>query len=229
MKKIIALLLVILIAFAVTACGADSDTSISDIDKNSSVDTGNEKKKSSGALTVKDVMSAPVSAESDFTGCKDDEGNGGISLYSGTDEVVVVPETIDGETITFVRQYCFSNRTTDKAIRFPDTIEYFEDCACALNENIEIVIMGKGTKSIGEGAFLQCKSLKEVVLNEGLESIDTLAFVNCDSLKSIHIPESVTTIEYGAFPSDLEFTIFGKAGSFLEQYAQENSIKFVAE
>ncbi|MEE0265608.1 MAG: leucine-rich repeat domain-containing protein [Acutalibacteraceae bacterium] len=241
MKKLLAVLMIGILAVSCTACGEDSSTD--DTTGNSKTSTSDKADKSedeaeendkadSGEITVEALLNHEETAASDFTPAVDyeDESKWGIIGYEGTDDIVVVPETIDGETITFVGKYCFANRSVEKAIVFPDTVEKFEECACSLNEKVETVVLGANTKTIGNGAFIQCNSLKEVKLNDGLETICTQAFSMCKNLKSIYIPESVTTIEYGAFTMiEDSVVIHGKAGSAAEEYAKSENIQFVAE
>ena len=88
------------------------------------------------------------------------------------------------------------------------------------------------TGTIEEAALYGC-NLKEVNLGSGIKSIEQGAFVSCDSLKSIHIPENVEKlydVRFGISTNgDFDFTIYGKSGSAAETYAKENDITFIAE
>ena len=55
--------------------------------------------------------------------------------------------------------------------------------------------------SIGNGAFIWCRSLTSITFAEGskLTSIGEFAFYNCSNLTSITIPSSVTSIGKFAF------------------------------
>ena len=54
-------------------------------------------------------------------------------------------------------------------------------------------------------------------------------FTDCTSLQEVHIHEGVTVISDSAFKNCSNLTIYGKAGSYAEQYAQQYDIPFVAE
>ena len=56
-----------------------------------------------------------------------------------------------------------------------------------------------------------------------------MSFWNCYGLENINIPESVTTITDPVFINPDSITIHGKKGSYAEEYAKEESIKFAAE
>ena len=58
---------------------------------------------------------------------------------------------------------------------------------------------GYPVKSIGGGAFKNCKLMTSVVIPEGVTSIGGSAFSGCWSLTTIVIPEGVTTIEAYTF------------------------------
>ena len=85
-----------------------------------------------------------------------------------------------------------------------------------------------GVKTIGYGAFLNCTSLTEVSLPETATSIGTYAFKGCTNLEKIVIPASVTSINANSFTGCDKLTIYGKAGSYAETYANANSISFTA-
>jgi len=65
----------------------------------------------------------------------------------------------------------------------------FEDC-----ENLPLVSLGSGLKSIGERAFSGCSSLTSIIIPDSVTSIGNWAFSGCSSLTSIIIPDSVTTM-----------------------------------
>ena len=71
--------------------------------------------------------------------------------------------------------------------------------ASPFNGAFTSVTFGPGVTSIGNYAFLNCRSIKTVVLSEGITSIGASAFSGCTGITRIHLPESVTTIGVSAF------------------------------
>ena len=61
------------------------------------------------------------------------------------------------------------------------------------------ITIPESVKSIGDCAFLSCKSLNSIHLPESVKSIGDSAFSGCKSLISIHLPESVNSIGNEAF------------------------------
>ena len=131
--------------------------------------------------------------------------NAKLTGYSGTETAVKTPQRIDGFSVTAIDNYTFRNNT-----------------------NINKVTVSGGVKTIGYGAFLNCTSLTEVSLPETATSIGTYAFKGCTNLEKIVIPASVTSINANSFTGCDKLTIYGKAGSYAETYANANSISFTA-
>ena len=61
------------------------------------------------------------------------------------------------------------------------------------------VTIPNSVTSIGKGAFSYCESLTSVTIPNGVTSIGLGAFYSCSSLTSVTIPNSVTSIGYRAF------------------------------
>jgi len=81
--------------------------------------------------------------------------------------------------------------------------------------------------SIGDWAFDYCDGLTNVIIPASVTSIGICAFECCTGLTSVTIPDSVTSIGSSAFYGDT-LTIYGYAGSYAEEYADENDIPFIA-
>ncbi len=99
-----------------------------------------------------------------------------ITKYIGLDEVVVIPEKIEGMQVIGVDKFAFYQCDFVKTIVLPEGMTY-----------------------IGEHAFEECASLVAVKLPETLMRIDRCAFNHCASLQSIIIPENVDYIGDYAF------------------------------
>ena len=67
------------------------------------------------------------------------------------------------------------------------------------NQNIKSYVIPSSVTSIGDSAFLGCRSLSEIVIPSSVTSIGDGAFLGCRSLSEIVIPSSVTSIGDGAF------------------------------
>ena len=67
------------------------------------------------------------------------------------------------------------------------------------NQNIKSYVIPSSVTSIGDSAFLWCRSLSEIVIPSSVTSIGDCAFYGCFSLSEIVIPSSVTSIGGSAF------------------------------
>lgn len=236
MRKFISLVLVALMLFMCSACGGGEDNPSGTNPSTDNPGTSSSETGSTGdntdspvtSITIADVKNHAVSPDSDFF-C-DDDGSGGLVLveYLGSDDIVVIPETINGKPIVTIRQLVFANSSI-KGIKISNSVTTIEKGAFGSNSNLEIVVCGTGLKTIGEAAFQRCSSLREVELNDGLENIGKLAFSYSEALKSIVIPESVKEINSSFYGMAGDFKIIGKAGSVAETYAASASITFEAK
>ncbi|MBD9049498.1 MAG: hypothetical protein EGR46_11250 [Ruminococcus sp.] len=130
--------------------------------------------------------------------------------YLGSDTDLVVPEKIDGKTVTMLARGAFYNQANLKSITLPKTLTYIKGCA-----------------------FWGCTSLESVVIPDGVSTIEEYAFAECYSLKSVTIPKSVTSIgDRFFFLLNSDITIYGYEGSYAQNYVNSytdsNKLKFVA-
>ena len=92
-----------------------------------------------------------------------------------------------------------------------------------------LCVVPKHVKSIAPWAFEDCQGLTEVKLPEGLKSIGYNAFSICRNLQELIVPASVTEIGsqlFGSFGLRENFRLRVFAGSYAEEYAKENNLKF---
>lgn len=235
MKKIFCLVLSLIIIASLASCGGNSDTPTSSEENGNSNLAAEQQDGNDIEITVENVMAHEVSPESDFEttiaygygeALSDiDESNSVvITGYTGNDDIVVIPETIDGKSVVAIDGYAFGTEETKvKAVKLSNSVELIQRVAFVNNKSTEIVVCGNGLKTIEKEAFWFCENLREVVLDDGLESIEKSAFQYTD-ITEITIPESVTEIGDGAF--DYEIKIKGKEGSAAEEYAKNREITF---
>ncbi len=88
-------------------------------------------------------------------------------------------------------------------------------------------IFPANTQIIDEQAFYGI-SAYSVKLPNTIISIGSKAFSNCPNLAFIYIPETCTDIAIDAFDSTSDLTIYGKVGSYAEQFASKRGFKFIA-
>ena len=144
-----------------------------------------------------------------------------VRLYNRSAKSLAIGNGIDkiGE-----KSFCGFNELEN--VSLPSSVKTIERRAFYQCVNLENVTFSNGLESIGKEAF-QSTKLKNVVLPDGLKEIGEYAFKSNYDLKSIFIPSSVTTIGKGAFASCSGLTIKGYAGSYAQEYAYANNIKFM--
>lgn len=92
-------------------------------------------------------------------------------------ECMVIPDEIEGHTITSISEYAFAN-------------SYLQS---------SLVVVPRTVALIGENAFETVNDLCDVILEEGVLEIGDNAFMGCWSMQSITIPSSIKKIGINPF------------------------------
>ena len=232
MKKIIAWILTAVLLLSLCACGGKNTQAgeTKDQTDTQSVQSGNEQNGSeqnkdddeTQRLSVDAVQNAPETDADEFDYDVTDDGVE-ITNYNGDGGIVVVPEKIEGVDVVLIGEDAFANVDTVTAVKLPDTVREVGEKAFLNCTALEIFISGAGVKTLGPYAFNACVSLKKAILNDGLELIDMVCFGGVLDAE-VEIPASVTQIVSAFLGESAEkpVTIIGEAGSYAEQYVNEN-------
>ena len=122
---------------------------------------------------------------------------------------VVVPETIKGYEVKWIRFYAFSNCKNMTEITIPDSVTEIGQSAFSGCTSLSKVKLSNSLMIIEEGAFRDCTSLKEIVIPDSVTEIrgewyengvrHSSAFSGCTSLSKVKLSNNLTIIEAGTF------------------------------
>lgn len=143
-----------------------------------------------------------------------------------TTENVVISDNVDGKPVTSISSNAFGGSKTVKSVTFPKSLVNIRYCAFYNSSLSGEVKLPPSLRVIHDSAFSACKNLTIVIIAEGCTHLGYRAFGNCTSLESIVLPETVREIGREAFINCKKLTIFGKEGSYAEEYAKNNGIPF---
>ena len=151
------------------------------------------------AMVVLCVVCAGAETYGDFEYGVLDDGTVQITDCETGAEKVVIPDTIDGKSVTSIGEFAFFDCTSLTSITIPSSVtsiaaRLFEDCT-----SLTSITIPNSVTSIGDDAFRGCTSFTSITIPNSVTSIDDWAFSGCTSLTSITIPDSVTEIGYSAF------------------------------
>ena len=145
-----------------------------------------------------------------------------ITSCQTSDINLVIPDTIDGYTVTEIGANAFANQTSIQTVKFPANLKQigvkaFANCTGLLEVTLPDTIQGagqlcfsgctalkkavlnKGRINIVYGMFENCTSLTEVVIPDTVENVAMYAFLNCRSLTHLNLPASLKSISVHAF------------------------------
>lgn len=138
------------------------------------------------------------STQSEFEYRLMDDNTVEIESYRGSKSNIVIPDNIDGYTVTGIGKYAFFEKEFERVI-VANTVTYIDRGAFDGCVELKEIILGANLASIGVSAFMECKSLEAIELPESVKELENSAFAYCSALKSITIPEGITAIHEGTF------------------------------
>ncbi len=95
-----------------------------------------------------------------------DDGKIEIGEYLKDDDVVTIPNEINGIPVSGIGSEAFKNK------------------------NVRKIILPNNMRRVTGDGFVECSNLEEVIFNDGFEELGERAFFNCPSLIEIHLPSS---------------------------------------
>jgi hypothetical protein len=129
-----------------------------------------------------------------------------ITKYLGTDQEIVVPDTLDGKTVLEIGEEAFYANTSLTEISFPESVVSIGDSAFLACSNLIKLDLPNTMTKIGDHAFRNCVRLTNLTFPNYVASIGSFAFADCRSLNNVTIPVSITSIPYYAFSGCTKLT-----------------------
>jgi hypothetical protein len=114
-----------------------------------------------------------------------------------------------------------------QSIRIPNNVTIIESGAFSECRNLQNITLSQSIETIDQDAFSGCKKLNSIIIPECVNVINVRSFYGCSNLQKVVISKNTTVIDT-SFGLCKKLTIFAPIGSFAEQYAKENNIKFEA-
>ena len=113
-------------------------------------------------------------------------------------------------------------------IEIPEQVKIIESYIFEGRSDLTSITLPPSIKAIAMSAFEGCENLISITLPPSIKTIQMKAFKGCKKLTSITLPPSIKAIAMNAFEGCEKLTIHAPAGSFAEEYAKKNKIKFEA-
>ena len=127
-----------------------------------------------------------------------DENNYICMGYEGTEENIVMPEYIDGQSYE-INKYAFAYNNIIKSIILSDNISKIGDNSFEGCTQLQKIKLNDNLQYIGFSAFENCSALTSLKIPQNISSLESRTFYNCLSLEYIIIPTSLTVIYNGVF------------------------------
>ena len=122
-----------------------------------------------------------------------------IKKYVGSAATLDVPETIDGQPVTEIRDSAFASSKTLVRVSLPDTVEKLGKNVFKSSELLVDVTLPDRLTEMGEGVFDSCSKLARITIPDGVTKIGKKAFNECTDLKTVRLTSDIEIIEEQAF------------------------------
>ena len=132
------------------------------------------------------------------------------------------------EGVTAIYSNAFEYNKSLAKVTLPDSLQTLGDYAFQYCDVLSDVQLGAGLKTVPKYCFYEDPELVSVVLPQQMTTVDEFAFGNCTKFTDVTMNRNVTSAAVNAFSYPAKLTIHGVAGTYAEDFASENNIKFAA-
>lgn len=118
-----------------------------------------------------------------------------ITKFNGTTEVIQIPETIAGKTVSAIGDSAFEC-TGIKEVVIPKTVTEIQYGAFHACQSLEKVTFAEGStlQKLGKFAFMYCTALKAIALPDSLVEAEASTFADCTALESVTLGAGLTAL-----------------------------------
>ncbi len=186
MKKTISIILLLSMLFALCAC---EDNTIDE-----SVELSD--------ASLEEIVYPPETPAEDFKCIELEDGSGlSVEYYYGGDEVVVIPESIDGKAVKEVRISNFCANEKIKELYIKEGVTKLSNSPVItqmkVTTTLERIVLPKSLKEIESNAFYGFSKLKYINLPDGMTKLGSSIFKDCVSLTETYLPKECFNNGYG--------------------------------
>ena len=150
------------------------------------------------AMAVLCVVCAGAEIYGDFDYELADNGTAMIYGYHGNAKEVKIPDTINGNVVTQIDRFAFSNESTIEKVTIPEKVDVISTLAFYNCSSLKSINIPDGVKWISDDAFQDCVSLESIEIPGSIESLNIGIFAGCTSLTKMKINEGVKKIYYSS-------------------------------
>lgn len=122
-----------------------------------------------------------------------------ITEYSGSDEIVTVPNEIGGIPVVEIGNEAFKDNSNLTFVSVPENIRKIGENTFLGCKNLKVVKLSNNVSVISSGAFESCVSLEKIELPSNLKEINANLFSHCANLENVYIPSGIEKIDSRAF------------------------------
>ena len=155
--------------------------------------------------SVADAASAETYTYGDYEyRARDKDQTVYIMAYTGKEQVVNIPEQIDGKKVSAITEYAFSNDT------------------------IEIVNIPNTVTILYWMSFAKCNNLREINIPESVSDIKSIPVVQCPSVEKINVSEKnnyYRSVDGVLFSKDMSLLIYYPSNKAGDSYKVPDEVK----
>jgi len=144
-----------------------------------------------------------------------------FAFYRTSVREIVIPEGV-----SVLGENCFCECYELESVSIPSSCKRIGEYAFMDCINLTNLELAEGVEAIGDYAFHGCRSLVQAQIPDGVYEIGNFAFEECMALSVLYLPDTVQFMGGRAFDGNLNLTIYGKEGSYAQQYANETRKRF---
>ncbi len=137
--------------------------------------------------------------DAEYTYTLNEDGTATVTKYKGEGGEVIIPEMIDGHSVSAIGDSAFRWCSGLTNVTIPDSVTVIGDAAFEWCEKLTSVTIPDSVINIGDFAFNWCSGLTGVTFSGSVISIGSSAFNSCSGLTSVTIPDNVMSIKGNAF------------------------------